>query len=252
VCTVIVSVDPGSEVPVLLVGVRDEFSERPWLPPARHWPDRPELVGGRDLLAGGTWLAVNTASPSVACVLNGEGRPAPEHGRLSRGELPLLLASGGSLGTLLLDHFDPFHVIRADTETVSMWSWDGLELAATTLDTGLHMIVNSGLRPTGEMALRVDHFLPRLLAAPRPFSAGQISAGQISAGQNGWEPWLSLVDGDGLDPGDPRALVLRREVSDGHFWGTSSICLVALGSDRVRFDFSGRPGSGRFSPVDLA
>lgn len=244
-------------MPVLLVGVRDEFSGRPWLPPARHWPDRPELVGGRDLRAGGAWLAVNTSSPAVACVLNGEGRPAPERGRLSRGELPLLLASGGSLGTLLLDQFDPFHAIRADAETVSMWSWDGLELVATTLGTGLHIVVNSGLEPTGEMALRAAHFRPRLLAAPRPFSAGPVSvepvsAGPVSAGQSGWGPWLSLVDGDGLDPEEPRALVLRREVSDGHFWGTSSICLVALGRDGVRFDFSGRPGSGRFSPVDLS
>jgi len=241
VCTVIVSVDPASDVPVLLIGVRDEFSGRPWLPPARHWPDRPELVGGRDLKAGGTWLAVNTLTPAVACVLNGQGRPAPERGRLSRGELPLLLASGGSLGSLLLDHFDPFHAVHADLETIRMWSWDGLELVATTLGMGLHMVVNSGLEPAGEMADRVGYFQPRLLAAPRPFSPGQ----------NAWEPWLSLVDGDGLDPAEPRALVLRREVSDGHFWGSSSISLVALGRDSVRFDFSGRPGSGRFDEVPL-
>jgi hypothetical protein len=238
---VIVSVDPAADVPVLLVGVRDEFSGRPWLPPARHWVDRSELVGGLDLQGGGTWLAVNTVSPAVACVLNGVGRPAPEQGRLSRGELPLLLASGGSLGSLLLDRFDPFHAIRADPGTVTMWSWDGLELVSTTLGEGLRMVVNSGLEPTGEMAARVGYFRPRLLAAPRPFSPHQ----------NGWEPWLPLVDGDGLDPDEPRALVLRREVSDGHFWGSSSISLVALGRDRVRLDFSGSPGSGHFDEVRL-
>jgi Transport and Golgi organisation 2 len=241
VCTVIVSVDPAANMPVLLVGLRDEFSGRPWLPPARHWPDCSELVGGRDLQAGGTWLAVNTLNSAVACVLNGEGRPAPERGRLSRGELPLVLASGDSIGSLLLDRFDPFHAIRANAEKVSMWSWDGLELVATTLDKGLHMVVNSGLEPTGEMAARVGHFHPRLLAAPRPFSPHH----------NGWEPWLSLVDGDGLDPAEPRAMVLRREISDGHFWGTSSISLVALGHDRVSFHFSGQPGSGHFEEVPL-
>jgi len=99
------------------------------------------------------------------------------------------------------------------------------------------------------MAARVGYFQPRLLAAPRPFSAGQ----------EGWGPWLSLVDGDGLDPGEPRAMVLRREVSDGHFWGTSSISLVALGRwlgrslghDGVRLAFSGQPGSGHFDEVAL-
>lgn len=244
-CTVIVSVDPALDVPVLLVGVRDEFSGRPWLPPARSWPDRPDLVGGRDLQAGGTWLAVNTLNPAVACVLNGVGRPAPERGRLSRGELPLLLASGGSLGSLLLDRFDPFHALRADPDTVNMWSWDGLELVCTHLPKGLHVVVNSGLEPTGEMAARVEYFQPRLLAAPRPFAAG------LSEGQSGWGPWLSLVDGDGLDPGDSRAMVLRREVSDGHFWGSSSISLVAVGRQALRFDFSGRPGSSHFDEVPL-
>ena len=64
-CTTVISVDPQSDVPVLLVGVRDEFADRAWLPPARHWPEHPELVGGVDLLAGGTWLAVRPDVPRV-------------------------------------------------------------------------------------------------------------------------------------------------------------------------------------------
>ena len=38
---------------------RDEMADRPWLPPARHWPDRPEVTAGRDEFAGGSWLGVN-------------------------------------------------------------------------------------------------------------------------------------------------------------------------------------------------
>ncbi|RFU39238.1 hypothetical protein DZF91_23470, partial [Actinomadura logoneensis] len=70
-CTAIVSVDPASPVPVLLVGVRDEFIDRDWEGPGRHWPDRPGLIGGRDLRAGGTWLAVDPAARRAATVLNG-------------------------------------------------------------------------------------------------------------------------------------------------------------------------------------
>src|SRR5690606_17962571 len=93
-CTAIISVDPASPVPVLLVGVRDEFVSRPWEPPGRHWPARPALVGGRDLLAGGTWLAVDPGAPRAGVVLNGRGRAAPEDRRVSRGDLPLRAASG--------------------------------------------------------------------------------------------------------------------------------------------------------------
>ena len=52
------------------------WSDRAWRPPARHWPDHPGLIGGRDELAGGTWLALDPAAPRVACVLNGVGTAA--------------------------------------------------------------------------------------------------------------------------------------------------------------------------------
>ncbi len=70
-------------VPVLVVGVRDEFVAREWDGPGRHWPERPG-VRGRDLRAGGTWLAVEPDAPRVAVVLNGRGRMAPEASRASR------------------------------------------------------------------------------------------------------------------------------------------------------------------------
>ena len=97
VCTAIVSVEPASEYPVLLAGVRDEFHDRPWIAPGRHWPRYPRVIGGQDLLASGTWLAVDPLVPRAACVLNGRGPLAAESGRLSRGELPLLFAATGAM-----------------------------------------------------------------------------------------------------------------------------------------------------------
>ena len=75
-CTVVVSLAPEDRVPLLLLGIRDEFTGRPWQPPARHWPGSP-LIGGRDEQAGGTWLAVQPELPRVSCILNGRGEFAP-------------------------------------------------------------------------------------------------------------------------------------------------------------------------------
>jgi len=36
-CTVVVSLAPQDQVPLLLLGVRDEFTGRPWQR-RRHWP----------------------------------------------------------------------------------------------------------------------------------------------------------------------------------------------------------------------
>lgn len=253
-CTAIVSVDPSSPVPVLLAGVRDEFVNRAWEPPGPHWPDRPGLVGGRDLRAGGTWLAVDPAAPRAGVVLNGRGRFAPEDRRASRGELPLLAASGGEPGTLDLDVFDPFHLVAAEPSRVRLWSWDGESLTGRDLGPGVHLVVNSGLeggaapggagpgaagdvREDAYLTARLAHFRPRMLTAPRP----EPGIGAEPAGK-AWGAWLPLIDGDGLARADHRALLPLIDFGDGKVWGTTSVSLVALAADGARYDFSALPG----------
>jgi uncharacterized protein with NRDE domain len=229
-CTAIVGYDPGARVPVFLAGVRDELVDRAWVPPARHWPHHPGLVGGRDELAGGTWLAVDPGAPRVACVLNGVGRPAAEERRRSRGELPLLVAEAGTLD-LDLEQYDPFHLVGAEPSAVRLWSWDGARLSARKLEPGLHIVVNSGLAEPGtrdgddHMSSRVAHFRPLFEAAHRDREA-----------------WRGLLDGDGLDPSDDRALIVRRELDGGRIWGTTSISLISLGPHGVGYDFTAAPG----------
>jgi hypothetical protein len=256
-CTAVLSIEPGGQV--LLAGVRDELADRAWQPPGRHWPDYPALTGGRDLLAGGTWLAVAGAVRRVACVLNGTGRKAPARSRRSRGALPLLGAADGQLERAGLEDFDPFHLLTAEPGMAVLRSWDGERLTERELTAGLHMVVNSGLcrdllrgdtpgsgyqgRPpalrdaeTDHETARVTHFLPRFRAAIRPVPRPGSPVAQA------WGAWLPLMNGDGLPPEDPRALIVRRELGGGRVWGTTSVSLVALSPDGLRYDFCGTPG----------
>lgn len=75
----------------VLAANRDEFHARPSAALAR-WPARapgaPTLIGGRDLAAGGTWMALREDDARVALVTNvreGAARPVP--GAPSRGAL---------------------------------------------------------------------------------------------------------------------------------------------------------------------
>ena len=120
-CTAILSIEAGA--PVLLAGVRDELVDRAWRPPGRHWPGYPGLIGGLDLAAGGTWLAVAPAERRAACVLNGRGRMAPERTRRSRGVLPLQAAAGERLERAGLADFDPFHLLSAEPGVAVLWGW---------------------------------------------------------------------------------------------------------------------------------
>jgi hypothetical protein len=253
-CTVVVSVEPSSAVPVLLVGVRDEFAERIWLEPSSHWPAHPGLIGGLDVLAGGTWLAVDPARRRVAAILNAFGRHADPGRRLSRGALPLLAASGARLTEVGLPRYDPFHLVYADLSTVTVSTWDGAQLVEHKLGPGLHIIINSGIEGEGnideappgavnDMLARLRYFRPRLLAAARPEPIG-------GPAEQAWGEWLPLIDGDGLERTDPRALVLRRDFAERGIWGTSSISLVALRAEGVRYDFTGNPAApGDYRPV---
>jgi hypothetical protein len=238
-CTVIVSLDPAATVPLLLAGVRDEFVERSWEPPAEHWPG---LVGGRDLRAGGTWLAVDSVRRRAAALLNGRGVLARDEIRRSRGDLPLRAVGAGELPEVDLHRYDPFHLVVADPDAVRLWHWDGTRLTEDKPGPGTHVIVNSGWEQgTGDNP-RVDYFRSRFERAVRP-------AGDLS-GEPFWGEWATLASGAGLGFEDPRALVVRQALPDGRMWGTSSVTLLALTADGVRYDFSGRPADpGAFSRV---
>jgi hypothetical protein len=266
-------VDPHAAVPVVLAGVRDEFLGRPWAPPARHWPEHPGLVGGIDLQAGGTWLAAAPAVPRVAALLNGMGAAAPQDVRRSRGDLPLRAAVAGELPDTDLARYDPFHLLVADLSGVRVWSWDGSAVTEDKLPEGVHVVVNSGWeRGTGsagpeagadaprEIDVRGDeraaYFCPRFAAAARPTALSGEEPTRF------WGEWLELASGAGLAVSDPRALVVRKEFPahqpeetgggrparpggpepEGGVWGTSSIALLALGEEGLRYDFCARPG----------
>lgn len=71
--------------PLIVAANRDEFHERP-SDPLGWWPDRPDVAGGRDRKAGGTWLAASR-SGRFATVTNYRENLQVQRGERSRGKL---------------------------------------------------------------------------------------------------------------------------------------------------------------------
>jgi hypothetical protein len=96
VCTLLVDFDPDGATPIVVAANRDEFRTRASEPP-HDWGDG--VFAGRDLTAGGTWLAVGLGGlAAVTNVRTDAPRPdAPSRGLLPlaalRDELPAVLAS---------------------------------------------------------------------------------------------------------------------------------------------------------------
>ena len=67
-CLIFISLQQHPKYKLILAGNRDEFYNRKTAP-AQFWTDHPDVLGGRDLEAGGTWLAMSKAG-KIAAVTN--------------------------------------------------------------------------------------------------------------------------------------------------------------------------------------
>src|SRR5205814_9459175 len=95
VCLVGMLVQTHPEFPLVVAANRDELPERPAIPTTVLREAPPWILGGRDELAGGTWLAVNEAGV-VAGLTNRPTAGERDPDKRSRGELPIALASHAS------------------------------------------------------------------------------------------------------------------------------------------------------------
>ena len=87
-CSIVILRQSDSEWPIIIGANRDEMVERDSLPPGRHWDQQTQIIAGKDVQAGGTWLGVNDYG-LVAGVLNRMDTLGPLENKRSRGELVL-------------------------------------------------------------------------------------------------------------------------------------------------------------------
>jgi len=108
---------------LVLAANRDEFFSRP-TGPAGYWTDAPNVLAGRDLEKGGTWLGV-TRDGRWAAVTNFRDGTRPETGSRSRGELVarylLEHSSAASYAAAVINEaaeYHGFNLLVGDTEGV--------------------------------------------------------------------------------------------------------------------------------------
>ena len=84
-CLIVLAVRQSARFPLILAANRDEFHARPTTK-ANWWADKGDIVGGRDLQAGGTWLALHRSGRFATVTNFRDAKAAPARSR-SRGHL---------------------------------------------------------------------------------------------------------------------------------------------------------------------
>lgn len=156
-----------ARTPLILAANRDEFHARP-AAAADWWKESPEIFGGRDLLQGGSWLAVSVRN-RLAAVTNVRRMVPPNPAAPSRGALVAdFLRSTSSA----CDYADAL-AAHADTYAgFNLLLYDGKDLlhvsnqstfSAQAVTPGVHGLSNGSLNTPWPKLTRVNAGLSRWL-----------------------------------------------------------------------------------------
>ena len=222
--------------------------DRPWDAPARHWPDRPEVIAGRDRLAGGSWFGRNDHGV-FAAILNRESSLGPSLDKRSRGELVLealdhadAAGAAEALGAIDPDAYRSFNLVVGDNIHVFLVANRARadRITVERFPDGLSMLTSQEINDRRNA--RIDAFLSDFEAAMPP-----------DPDSGDWTGWRKILADRRTDAsvGPSSAMCIA---SDWGF-GTVSSTLLALpapGADDpagIYLFAEGRPDQTDYEPV---
>ena len=240
-CTLLLWKNHHPQYPIVIAANRDEFEERPSTDPQRLH-EHPLVVGGRDEVAGGTWLAVN-GTGTVVALTNRRGAGPHDPSKRSRGLLVLALAqlpSPADIAASLRERdphaYNPFVFIALDrfAGIAAHAGDDGLRIEPVA--DGVHAVTNWEMdeqrHPKTRHALRIAESVA--LARDEPALVAQLCG--------------ALADHKPGDHGNDGGLCVHRP---SEHYGTVSSAIVLLDSaGHARFFYArGRACESRIVDV---
>ncbi len=215
---------------LIFAGNRDEFHARP-AAKADWWQDAPEVFGGRDLEAGGTWLGMRRDG-RFAVVTNFREPDIRPAGKRSRGELTAHFLSGDMSPNDYLERlrktagdYAGFNLLFGDAGN-QLFYFSNREGEEVPLSPGVHVLSNHLLNTpwpkvrrlrerfveeAGQAEPRIDRLL-EFLGDDAPAADADLPATGLSMD---WERRLSAAKVVGPEYGTRASTVIRVD-QDGH------------------------------------
>ncbi len=145
-CLIVFAVNAHPDYRLILAANRDEFYERPTAI-AEYWEDQPSILGGRDLQANGTWMAINKEG-QFGAVTNYRDLKNIRENATSRGDL---IVNYLQYSETAEDYLEKLSSKMSDYNGFNLLLWDGslmhhfsnYEGVINTLEKGIHGISNA-------------------------------------------------------------------------------------------------------------
>jgi uncharacterized protein with NRDE domain len=234
-CLLIVFSQMFPGLPLVVAANRDEWLARPATAMTVLRPDSPRILGGRDELAGGTWMATNDAGV-VAGLTNRPPGPAGRLALRSRGELPLFLAGHMSAAAgadafpraFRPEEYNPCWLLVGDRDSLHYIDMSGDDTPAVrALSAGLHILENRELDADSPKSRHVRRLLTgieqRGEAELVTFLADVLRNHEIPEGAQSAVP---------REDGFIRPLATEAACVHAGLYGTRSASIVLVPSDR--------------------
>ena len=147
-CLVLIAYQSHPGYPLIIAANRDEFFQRP-AHSARYWEDHPQILGGRDLRCGGTWMAVDRRGRMAAVTDYREPSEQKQNLR-SRGFLvtDYLLGDDSAQDYLRelsahINEYDGFNIFAGDVS--ALYFYGSYLRQPLQMQSGVHGISNGDL-----------------------------------------------------------------------------------------------------------
>jgi len=169
-CLLLLALRVVPDRPWLLLANRDEFHTRASAP-AAAWADQPGVFGGRDLVAGGSWLALNRNGryAAVTNVRSGRQKTAKHsRGALVADFVGATIAADQYAANVAAqrEQYGPFNLVIGDRQqTLFVSSIDGVP---RRLDNGVHAFSNGSREDEWPKMRRLRDGFAAALAAAKP------------------------------------------------------------------------------------
>jgi uncharacterized protein with NRDE domain len=236
-CTIVALVGVQPDHPLILATNRDEFFARPSAAPG-VLVDTPRAVGGRDLVAGGTWMGA-TASGLFVGVTNQRSFTPPDPAKRSRGAVVLEALRLGDADAVRryvegLDgrEFNAFNLLWGGvTGLYAAYAREHTRaLTIEAVPAGVHVLPNDVLdSPAFHKVARAKELLEDAAALPFADCLARLEGVLHDRAPADLDSLRGTAEAARLDPGFLRALSALAVVTP--HYGTRSSTITAYGTD---------------------